>query len=217
MHSFKEIGLLGTELPVDVSSWNDLARMSLEQKIGQPIPRDHASFLSALSDVVPVAEDQDNLLEALDWLGLSPNSKHGLEMKPTGNLPPIDYFTHVLANKLRYAPNERDLVVLSHEIVSKGEHDAHEEVHTSSLITYGDSEASAMARTVGLPVAFAALRILSGQITMRGVRGPSDERAMWAGVLADLEEAGLKMEEKTTRRGIEGLLASALEGSVRSI
>jgi alpha-aminoadipic semialdehyde synthase len=101
----------------------------------------------------------------------------------------------LLAFKLRYKPNERDMVILSHEVIAKGQAaGALEEVYTSSLITYGTPSASAMARTVGLPVALAALNILDGKVTVRGVMGPSDP-SVYGPVLRGLEEVGLGMTE----------------------
>lgn len=53
-----------------------------------------------------------------------------------------------------------------------------------------------MARTVGLPVAFAALNIADGKIAMRGVTGPTDP-SIYKPVLRGLEEVGLGMTEST--------------------
>lgn len=124
---------------------------------------------------------------------------------PTTALPALDLFALLLAHKLRYEPHERDIVFLSHELISRsrtaGRHaDAHEEVHTSSLIVRGTTEHSAMALTVGLPVAFAALRILDGEIHVRGVAGPTADVRLYKPILRDLETVGLGMQESAVRR-----------------
>ena len=63
---------------------------------------------------------------------------------PSTPSTPIDLFTTVLAHRLRYAPDERDLVVLQHEVVAAPRvvtpghtpgSAAGEEVHTASLGT----------------------------------------------------------------------------------
>ena len=126
-------------------------------------------------------------------------------------MAPIDLFTILLAHKLKYEPHERDLVVLSHEIVTQSPLDPRiEEVHTSSLVTYGTSSASAMSRTVGLPVAFAALEILDGKVQVRGVQGPTD-KSIYQSVLKGLEEVGLGMKERVRKgTGMEHILAKGL-------
>ncbi|KAG1857273.1 Saccharopine dehydrogenase, partial [Suillus tomentosus] len=167
MHAFKIIGLLDTETSIHLRDWRDLARVSLEKRIGEQIGSDRRSFLSALSTVM-TTERAESSLGALDWPDLTPEilSKTPLStpLKPQA---PIELFTSVLAHKLRYNPGERDMVVLLHEIVAQPSLpsiDSATEVHTSSLVAYGNSEASAMARCVGLPVAFAALEVLYGNV-----------------------------------------------------
>lgn len=116
------------------------------------------------------------------WLGILPATLDGLSARPNslGDLPPlpkqptvpIDLFAILLARKLRYLPGERDLVVLSHEVVAKAPNTGKESIHTSSMVAYGTPEASAMARTVGLPIALATRIVLDGKVKVRGVWGP---------------------------------------------
>jgi alpha-aminoadipic semialdehyde synthase len=107
---------------------------------------------------------------------------------------------------MRYAPGERDMVVLAHELVTASE------VHRSTLIAYGDEQGSAMAKTVGMPVAFAALKVLDGEVTGRGVMGPT-EASVYDGVLDGMEEAGLGMQESVGK--IEGTVEGVLDGWLR--
>jgi len=63
---------------------------------------------------------------------------------------------------------------------------------------------------VGLPVAFAALRVLDGEVLVRGVHGPED-RTIYRSVLRGLEEVGLGMKETVRKgRGMEETLTSGL-------
>ena len=134
---------------------------------------------------------------------------------------PIDLFTILLAHKLRYLPHERDIVLMAHEIAvtplasSLSSHEASSnaadltETYTSTLVVRGTSTATAMSRTVGLPVAFATLRVLDGGIRRRGVQGPAGDKEIYRPILSDLEGAGLGMREKV-RRGTERGLGEAL-------
>ncbi|KIJ19435.1 hypothetical protein PAXINDRAFT_68974 [Paxillus involutus ATCC 200175] len=219
VHSFKVMGLLDADPSSHVlpRSWSDLARLALEKKIHQRIPDDSRSLRSALSAVVP-DHRRDDTLKALEWFGLTAPSNHAsqsLPPLPTKPLAPIDLLTAILAHKLKYNPGERDLVVLSHEIVAQPSSIPGEappelmEVHTSSLVAYGTSSASAMSRCVGLPVAFAALAVLDGKVVGRGVQGPTEE-ILYQVVLDGLEEAGLAMKEGV-RKGC-GMEARLREG-----
>jgi hypothetical protein len=86
------------------------------------------------------------------------------------------------------------MVVLSHEIIAQSPKTKKETVYGSTLIAYGDERETAMARTVGMPVAIAALRVLDGGVKARGVMGPT-ERSIYESVLEGMEERGLGMQE----------------------
>jgi alpha-aminoadipic semialdehyde synthase len=219
MHSFGIIGLLEPSKPIALDHWTSLTRLSLEQKFGLSLPaNDLPSLKSALTAVLP-ASRLAPLLEALTWLHLIPSlSSHTQDSRrpsappPSQPLPPADALALHLAHALRYAPDERDLVLLHHEIVARDRHTGTEQVHTSTLTAYGDARASAMARTVGLPVAFAARRVLDGAVRATGVCGPTADEAVWKGVLEGLESRGLGVKE-SIRSGpsLEGILAAGLK------
>lgn len=69
------------------------------------------------------------------------------------------------------------------------------------MVVLGDPQGdSAMARSVGVPVAVAALKVLDGSVRAKGVQGPGVESALWKGVLEGTEEKGLRMVEGVVRR-----------------
>lgn len=223
MHSFSAIGLLESSKTIVLDRWSSLIRLSLEQKLGLSIPKDDLpSLKSALASVLP-ADRIQTLLEALDWLHLIPaayaSSPSPLTSPPTPPMPrqtapiaPVDALALYLAHTLRYAPHERDLVLLHHEIVARDPRSGAEQVHTSTLTAYGDARASAMARTVGLPVAFAAQRVLDGAVRATGVCGPTAEEAVWKGVLEGLESRGLGIREDVkSGPSMESILAAGLQ------
>lgn len=111
------------------------------------------------------------------------------------DISPMDLLCAVLSANLKYAAHEPDMVVLSHEITTR-EKDGSEEVHTSVLCLAGDEKHSAMARTVGLPVAIAAGLILDGKVPVRGVIGPGIE-SVRDEVLEGMRKEGVGMQERT--------------------
>ncbi|KAH9916537.1 Saccharopine dehydrogenase-domain-containing protein [Fomitopsis serialis] len=204
MHGLRSIGLLENSTKVQFSDWTELVRKSLEVRLGRTLPGDEASVLSALRDISP-SQTTEELIDALRWFSLL--SPHGsrtlssvvaLPSVPSSSTP-LDAFALLLADKLKYQPHERDMVVLSHEIVASSPLSLQPEVHTSSLVAVGDAKASAMARCVGLPVAFAALHVLDGGVKLRGVHGPTD-RQVYEHMLPRLDEAGLGMKESVGTR-----------------
>lgn len=218
MHQFKMVGLLDTQNAIRLSSWEDFALQSLEKQLGTAISKDPASIISALIQIIPESQ-MATLLDALNFLGVIPKreargsmysgTRDRLPQVPTAAMLPIDLFATVLSHKLRYQPNERDVVILSHEIITRpnsstapsNESSAGEEVHLSSLIVTGTPETSAMARCVGLPVAFAALGVLDDRFTARGVQGPV-LKEIYEHVLTGLEGVGLGMNESLRSQDI---------------
>ncbi|KAG6867350.1 hypothetical protein C0993_003998 [Termitomyces sp. T159_Od127] len=163
---------------------------------------------------------------ALEWLGLVPPSTSpayttattfapappthpALPARPTA---PINIFTSLLAHKLAYARGERDMVVLAHEVVARDSATQVERVYTSALVECGTPRASAMARTVGVPVGVAALLVLDGEVGVRGVCGPVVQ-GVYEPVLRRLERYGLGMKETVREVGVgRRTVESALRG-----
>lgn len=213
MQSFKDLGLLDDSEKITIDSWAALLPRALSIKLkascGFDVDMNNRSLESIMRDTVPWDQALNvagrtafsDALSALEWLGLWSASGTAKDVMRGVTVPmaahtPLELFAMVLAHRLRYAATERDMVVLSHEVIVRGPNGVtqQEEVHRSSLVTYGDESASAMARTVGLPIAFAALDVLDGKVKRRGVSGPN-EREVYEAVLGRLEEAGLGMVE----------------------
>ncbi|GJJ14359.1 hypothetical protein Clacol_008623 [Clathrus columnatus] len=210
MDVFKRIGLLESRSSLEgIRSWSALASRSLARKyhLNTLKDNDEASFRSAIKDLVDLSEEQmSELMRALSWLGIAPSpssyntpTHNTIPFPTTKDMTPIDLFSNILSHRLKYQDRERDMVILAHEIIAVSENNSSpfEEVHTSTLTAYGTpvSGISAMARTVGLPVAFAALAIVNGRVAgTRGVCGPSMSE-IYEPVLVGLEEAGIGFVE----------------------
>lgn len=191
------MGLLEPIATVTPTNWADLARAAVSAKLGSTVPKDAASLRSAITDLTG-SVNMHETFDALAFFGIIPGHAAPLSAAlPKTPTAPIDLFAAVLADKLRYAPGERDLVLLYHEVVARAAGGAgKEELHTSSLVAYGDDRASAMARCVGLPLAFAVRSVLDGGVIARGVCGPGADRAVWGSVLSELQRVGLGMRER---------------------
>ncbi|KAI5116909.1 hypothetical protein M0805_000804 [Coniferiporia weirii] len=191
LSSFKQLGLLDIHRTLQINSYSDLIRVSVEDLTNTAITQP-SSMLSALSDLVPGC-DAKELYESIAWI--SQTNDDCVLPPPKTPTPVIDLFTTLLSHKLAYEPQERDLVVLHHEVITSAHgspEGSRDEIHHSALEVYGTPEHSAMSLCVGLPVAMAALRVLDDGFKAAGVRGP-DDPAMYEYVLQGIQSRGLDM------------------------
>ncbi|KZO91956.1 hypothetical protein CALVIDRAFT_488223 [Calocera viscosa TUFC12733] len=202
MSILNRLGLLDESHTLMLDAWSSLTDRCLERRVGLPI-KDALSRGAAMTDILGDRWYQaEASLEWLVELGLLPSGtalEHGFyPALPTTALAPLDYLSLLLSHRLRYSPGERDIVILGHEVVAESripiDSDLEASVHSSLLVVYGDEHSSAMARTVGLPVAFAALRVLDGSIDVRGVIGPTHP-SIYVNMLKDLAEDDMVFKE----------------------
>ncbi|XP_063928453.1 alpha-aminoadipic semialdehyde synthase, mitochondrial isoform X2 [Zophobas morio] len=107
---------------------------------------------------------------------------------------PLDTLTHYLSTKLALEKNERDLVILRHEIGISWP-DNKKEIRGVNFVVYGDINGySAMAKTVGYPTAIATKMILDGEIQERGMILPF-EPEIYRTILSRLRNEGLNSTE----------------------
>jgi saccharopine dehydrogenase (NADP+, L-glutamate forming) len=126
------------------------------------------------------------------WAGLFSSAS-----LPSDAAAPIDALCARLAASMAYAENERDMIVLQHELATADEA-GRTALRKSTLIAYGEPGGdSAMSRTVSLPAAAAARLILDGKIRESGVRIPVDPE-IFDPVLDLLAPAGIVFHESQT-------------------
>ncbi len=134
-------------------------------------------------------EADDKLIAMLDWLGLFEDKTIML-----GKVSSADIMLHLLLNKWEMAPFDKDMVVMQHEVeyVHKGS----KIKMTSSMVIKGESrDHSAMAKTVGLPMAVLTKLILTNRITMpTGVLIPNMP-SVYRPVLTELKHHGIEFTE----------------------
>jgi saccharopine dehydrogenase-like NADP-dependent oxidoreductase len=108
-----------------------------------------------------------------------------------------DVVSFLFAEKLVFAPDERDLVVLSDEVVSVSP-DGKKHLHKSLLVDYGiPGKWTSIARTTGIPPAIAARFILEGVIKTPGIHKPT-MKEIYDPILKELAAEGIALEENVT-------------------
>jgi len=130
------------------------------------------------------------IMDKLHWLGIFDDTK------PLGlkNATPAQLLEKILREKWTLDPNDKDMIVMYHKVGYElnGEHKMIE----SSMVSIGkDAEETAMARTVGLPVAMATKLILTGEINTPGVHIPISKE-IYEPMLRELATHGIIFNEK---------------------
>ncbi|XP_037068982.1 alpha-aminoadipic semialdehyde synthase, mitochondrial-like [Pollicipes pollicipes] len=130
-------------------------------------------------------------VRAMEQLGLLSDAP----VRKRGSL--LHSLSEQLAERLRYGPGERDLVVLRHEIDIAWP-DKRQERRGINLVSYGEPGGfSAMAKTVGYPCAIATQMVIDGEIQGRGMVLPLSPE-IFRPVLKRLEREGITATQQTT-------------------
>jgi hypothetical protein len=111
------------------------------------------------------------------------------------NGSPAQILQHILEKKWNLKSDDRDMIVMWHKINYKSKAGTQNSLH-SSLVCEGNSRKhTAMAKTVGLPLAIACKLILSKKIKKRGCLLPIYPE-FYNPILDELETHGIKFKEK---------------------
>ncbi len=137
--------------------------------------------------------DQDSdLLEKLNWIGIFDRTPIGLNKPST----PAQILQHILEKKWSLKPDDKDMIVMWHRIFTRSSPNELERELHSSMVVVGENQLhTAMAKTVGLPVAMAAKLLLQGKIDRRGVVAPMTSD-FYHPILNELEGYGIRFEER---------------------
>lgn len=135
--------------------------------------------------------DQDDIMwEKLIELDIfNPKKKVGLK-----NATPAQILQKILQDSWTLQEDDKDMIVMQH--LFGYEINGEKSQIESSLIVLGENQTyTAMAKTVGLPVAIAALKILKGEIKTPGVQIPISKE-VYQPILKELENYGIIFKEK---------------------
>jgi saccharopine dehydrogenase-like NADP-dependent oxidoreductase len=128
----------------------------------------------------------DKLLE-LDLF--NPDKKVGLR-----DATPAQILEKILSDSWTLSPEDKDMIVMYHKFGY--ELNGEKKQIDSTMVCIGEDQTyTAMAKTVGLPVAMATLQILNGNITTPGVQLPI-YKEVYLPILKELEEFGVVFNEK---------------------
>jgi saccharopine dehydrogenase-like NADP-dependent oxidoreductase len=135
--------------------------------------------------------DQDDIMwdKLLELDLFNPNKKVGLK-----EATPAQILEKILKDSWTLQPKDKDMIVMYHKFGY--ELNGKKEQIDSKMVCLGEDQTyTAMAKTVGLPVAMATLLILNGKIKTPGVQLPIREE-VYLPILKELEEYGVVFKEQ---------------------
>jgi saccharopine dehydrogenase-like NADP-dependent oxidoreductase len=150
--------------------WSD--QLSVEEKLAELIPDlDFPTF------------------EKLQWLGFFEQ-----KLLPKTEGSPAQLLQAILEEHWALQPTDRDLIVMQHQFEIQTQTGIKKVI--SSLVEEGQNGVyTAMAKTVGLPLAIAVDLFLKGEIALRGLQLPVVPE-LYLPILDALEKEGIRFEER---------------------
>ena len=184
-------------------AWDVLVQLGLTDDSSQlqlPAGSTYRQFLNTFlpwSDGFSVEEKLSELIpdldfptfEKLQWLGLFESIP-----LPLTQGSPAQLLQAILEVHWSLQPADRDLIVMQHQVEIQTETGIKKII--SSLVDIGqDAVHTAMAKTVGLPLAIAVDLFLKGEISLRGLQLPVVPE-LYLPILEALEKEGIRFEER---------------------
>lgn len=186
------------------AAWNNLVKLGLTDDsfvLHETNKLTYRALLSAFTPGENIAKleehvcaflnlnQNDEAFKKLKWLGLFDEVKIELEQGS-----PAAILQQLLQQKWKLKEGELDMIVMYHELEYTIQNQPQK--ITSSLVTKGETQIlTAMAKTVGLPMAIATKLILQNKIALCGVHMPITPE-LYLPILNELEEFGVKFEER---------------------
>lgn len=196
--------LRGTlRMPGYCKAWNVFVKLGLTDDTYKIEASDKLTYRQLLEAFLPASglstkdklmafmgpEIDAEILSKLEWLGIFDDTKIKL-----ANASPAQILQNLLEEKWKLQEHDKDMIVMQHQFdfLLNGK----SKKIISSLVVKGEDQTyTAMAKTVGLPLAITTKLILQGKIKARGVIIPTIKE-IYEPVLAELENVGVKFEEK---------------------
>ncbi len=149
----------------------------------------HHPLLDEMKNYLENKKSKSSVIKNLEWLGIFGNEK-----LPLSNATPAKLLQHLLEQKWKMESTDKDMVVMHHQFIFQ-KNKQRKKVF-STLVLKGENQIhTAMAKTVGLPLAIGAVLMLKGKIKQHGVLIPTNE-SIYQPVLQELEKMGIVFKEE---------------------
>jgi saccharopine dehydrogenase-like NADP-dependent oxidoreductase len=168
----------------------DSENMSYRQFVNSFLPYHPTDSVEIKTRLILKIDQDDIMWDKLLELDLFSSTKIvGLK-----NATPAQILEKILSDKWTLEPDDKDMIVMYHKFGY--ELDGVKKQIDAKMVCIGEDQTyTAMAKTVGLPVAMATLLILNGKITTPGVQLPI-RKEVYQPILKELEEYGVVFKEQ---------------------
>lgn len=178
------IGLTNADFPI-----LDSAKITYHELMEALAPSGPGSVKDRIAMMLKL-DPSDPVMERLVWLGLF--------RKKRINLPdatPALILEKLLLKKWKLSPDDKDLIVMQHQIDYNLDGKSYRDISNLTM-TGNNSEDTAMARLVGLPMGIFTRLISEGKIQATGVHIPT-MREVYEPVLEEMKDYGMKFTHET--------------------
>jgi saccharopine dehydrogenase-like NADP-dependent oxidoreductase len=183
-------------------AWNCLVKLGLTDDSYHLSETETLTYREMVCAFLSGADLKNTEVKLAEFLGITKNNKVFkkiiwlglLEPNPIAlkDASPAQALQKLLQEKWALKKGELDQIVMKHEISYELANKVHQE--HSYLIVNGENQTlTAMAKTVGLPMAIATKLILQGKIKSRGVQIPLS-REFYEPILSELNEYGISFK-----------------------
>lgn len=177
-----QLGLTDDSFTIENSenkTWAELSSAFLPNSTGNNVESTFKKYL----------RPDDQSLEKIKWLGIFDEKKLGL-----ADATPATALQKLIEEKWKLDEGDKDMIVMWHRFVYLYEGKKHEQ--QSSLVVLGEDVVhTAMANTVGLPIAVAAKMMLRGEMKLTGITLPTLPE-IYNPVLGELKQMGISFSEQ---------------------
>jgi saccharopine dehydrogenase-like NADP-dependent oxidoreductase len=196
--------LRGTlRMPGYCKAWNVFVKLGLTDDTYKIHGADLLTYTDLLESFLPegkasvkeklvafMGADMDaEVMRKLEYLELFSNKP--IKLKEGS---PAELLQNLLEEKWLLKPGDKDMIVMQHQF--EYELGGERKKLNSSLVVIGDDEVhTAMAKTVGLPLAISIKNFLTGKFKLYGVQIPT-VKEIYEPMLTELEELGVRFVEK---------------------
>ena len=191
-------------------SWDMFVKLGLTNDNFTISNSEHLSYREYLNCFLPYDKNlciEDKLATALSIVKGDPNWKKLEEIDilssekkiPLKNATPAQILEFILKDPWGLAKKDKDMIVMYHEfdyITKMGEK---KNIISTMLCVGKDDVYTAMAKTVGLPLAISALLLLNNKINLTGIQRPTN-RKIYIPVLKELEKYGVTFNEYSNEK-----------------
>ena len=168
----------------------DSENMSYRQFVNSFLPYHPTDSVEIKMRLILKIDQDDIMWDKLLELDLfNPNKKVGLK-----NATPAQILEKILTDSWTLQPKDKDMIVMYHKFGYEIE-GVKQQIDSKMVCLGEDQTYTAMAKTVGLPVAMATLLMLNGKIKTPGVQLPIREE-VYLPILKELEEYGVIFKEQ---------------------